>query len=71
MDLVDAPNSTAVTAIKTGLGTIPASGNWQTATQAATDVETITDAISAMGGTGLTDAQATQLTNIQKVVGNQ
>jgi hypothetical protein len=31
MDLVDAPNATAIAAIKTGLGTIPASGNWATA----------------------------------------
>jgi len=31
MDLVNAPNSTAITAIKTGLGTVPASGNWSIA----------------------------------------
>jgi len=31
MDLIDAPNSTAIAAIKTGLGTVPASGDWSIA----------------------------------------
>jgi len=31
MDLVNAPNSIAIAAIKTGLGTVPASGNWSIA----------------------------------------
>jgi hypothetical protein len=32
MDLVDAPSTTAVASIKTNLGTVPASGNWNTVT---------------------------------------
>ncbi len=32
MDLVDAPSTTAVASIKTNLGTVPASGNWNTTT---------------------------------------
>jgi len=42
MDLVNAPNSTAITAIKTGLGTVPASGNWST--HSAADVKTAIEA---------------------------
>ena len=36
MDLVNAPNATAVASIKTNLGTVPASGNWATAGAAMT-----------------------------------
>ena len=32
MDLVDAPSATAIASIKSNLGTIPASGNWNTVT---------------------------------------
>ena len=62
MDLVDAPNATAVTAVQSGL---------ETASAATTNTNTITSAISGIVGTGLTDAQAKTLNDIQKVVGNQ